>query len=36
MTEALDLDEDQAAKLFSNLAQLEASRREFHRRQRLV
>lgn len=36
MTEALDLDEDQAAKLFPKLAQLEASRREFHRQQRLL
>lgn len=36
MTEALDLREDQAAKLFPKLAQLEASRREFHRRQRLL
>ncbi len=33
MTEALNLDEDQAAKLFPKLAQLEASRREFHRQQ---
>jgi len=36
MTEALNLDEDQAAKLFPKLAQLEASRREFQRRQRLL
>lgn len=36
MTEALNLDEDQAAKLFPKLAQLEASRREFHVRQRLL
>ena len=36
MTEALNLDEDQAAKLFPKLAQLEASRREFHGRQRLL
>lgn len=36
MTEALDLNEDQAAKLFPRLAQLEASRREFQRRQRLL
>lgn len=36
MTEALNLDEDQAAKLFPKLAQLEASRREFHKRQRLL
>ena len=36
MTEALNLDEDQAAKLFPKLAQLEVSRREFHRRQRLL
>lgn len=36
MTEALNLDEDQAAKLFPRLAQLEASRREFHRQQRLL
>ncbi len=36
MTEALDLSEDQAAKLFPKLSQLEASRREFHRRQRLL
>ena len=36
MTEALNLDENQAAKLFPRLAQLEASRREFHRRQRLL
>ncbi len=36
MTEALNLDEDQAAKLFPRLAQLEASRREFHRQQRIL
>ena len=36
MTEALNLDEDQAAKLFPKLAQLEASRREFQGRQRLL
>lgn len=36
MTEALNLDEDQAAKLFPRLAQLEASRREFHRQQRML
>jgi Spy/CpxP family protein refolding chaperone len=36
MTEALNLDEDQAAKLFPKLAQLEASRREFYRRQRIL
>lgn len=36
MTEALNLDEDQAAKLFPKLAQLEASRREFHRQQRML
>ena len=36
MTEALNLNEDQAAKLFPKLAQLEASRREFHRQQRLL
>jgi hypothetical protein len=36
MTEALNLDEEQAAKLFPRLAQLEASRREFHRQQRLL
>lgn len=36
MTEALNLDEDQAAKLFPKLAQLEASRREFHKRQRAL
>jgi Spy/CpxP family protein refolding chaperone len=36
MTEALNLDEHQAAKLFPKLAQLEASRREFHRRQRAL
>lgn len=36
MTEALNLNEDQAAKLFPKLAQLEASRREFQRRQRLL
>ncbi len=34
MTEALQLSEDQAIKLFPRLTQLEASRREFHRRQR--
>ena len=36
MTEALNLDEDQAFKLFPRLAQLEAARREFQRRQRLL
>lgn len=36
MTEALGLDEDQAAKLFPKLNQLEASRREFYTRQRLL
>lgn len=36
MTEALNLDEGQAAKLFPKLAQLEASRREFYRRQRTL
>ena len=36
MTEALNLDEDQAVKLFPRLAQLEASRREFQRRQRVL
>src|SRR5574337_1313318 len=36
MTEALNLDADQAAKLFPRLAQLEASRREFHRRQQVL
>lgn len=36
MTEALNLTEDQAAKLFPKLTQLEASRREFHSRQRLL
>lgn len=36
MTEALNLDEDQAAKLFPKLAQLEASRREYQGRQRLL
>jgi Spy/CpxP family protein refolding chaperone len=36
MTEALKLTEDQAAKLFPKLTQLEASRREFHGRQRLL
>jgi len=36
MTEALNLTEDQAAKLFPKLTQLEASRREFHGRQRLL
>lgn len=36
MIEALNLGEDQAARLFPKLAQLEASRREFHRRQRLL
>ncbi len=36
MTEALNLNEHQAAKLFPRLAQLEASRREFHRQQRLL
>lgn len=36
MTEALNLDEGQAAKLFPKLAQLEASRREFYRRQHVL
>jgi len=36
MTEALELNEDQAAKLFPKLTQLEAARREFHGRQRLL
>jgi predicted nucleic acid-binding Zn-ribbon protein len=36
MTEALDLSEDQAAKFFPKLTQLEAARREFQRRQRLL
>lgn len=36
MTEALNLDEGQAAKLFPKLAQLEASRRQFYRRQRML
>jgi Spy/CpxP family protein refolding chaperone len=36
MTEALNLNEEQAAKLFPKLAQLEASRREFYRRQHLL
>jgi hypothetical protein len=36
MTEVLNLTEDQAAKLFPKLTQLEASRREFHGRQRLL
>ena len=36
MTEALELNEDQAARLFPKLAQMEASRREFHSRQRLL
>lgn len=36
MTEALELKEDQAAKLFPKLTQLEASRREFRRQQRLL
>lgn len=36
MSEALELNEDQAAKLFPKLMQLEASRREFHRRQRFL
>ncbi|MBI2902395.1 MAG: hypothetical protein HYY12_02235 [Candidatus Methylomirabilis oxyfera] len=36
MTEALDLTEDQAAKLFPKLTQLETSRREFYSRQRLL
>lgn len=36
MTEALNLNEHQAAKLFPRLAQLEASRREFHRQQRML
>lgn len=36
MTEALNLDENQAAKLFPKLAQLEASRREFQRQQRML
>ena len=36
MTEALDLSEDQAAKFFPKLTQLEAARREFQRRQHLL
>ncbi len=36
MTEALELSEDQAAKLFPKLTQLEISRREFYRRQQLL
>lgn len=36
MTEALNLNEHQAARLFPKLAQLEASRREFHRQQRML
>ena len=36
MTEALNLSENQAVKLFPKLTQLEASRREFHRRQHLL
>jgi len=36
MTEALDLSEDQAARLFPKLTQLEALRRESYRRQRLL
>lgn len=36
MTEALELTEDQAARLFPRLTQLEASRREFHVRQRAL
>ncbi len=36
MTEALNLNEEQAAKLFPKLTQLEASRREFHKRQHLL
>lgn len=36
MTEALELTEDQAARLFPKMAQLEASRREFHVRQRAL
>ena len=36
MTEVLGLSEDQAAKLFPKLTQLEVSRREFYRRQRLL
>lgn len=36
MTEALNLNEDQAAKLFPRLAQLEASRREFYRQQHVL
>ena len=36
LSEALNLNEDQAARLFPKLAQLEASRREFHSRQRLL
>ncbi len=36
MTEALNLNEDQAVKLFPKLTQLETSRREFHNRQHLV
>jgi Spy/CpxP family protein refolding chaperone len=36
MTEALNLNEEQAVKLFPKMTQLEASRREFHNRQRLL
>ena len=36
MTEALNLNEEQAVKLFPKLTQLETSRREFHRRQHLL
>jgi hypothetical protein len=36
MTEALALSEDQAARLFPKLTQLEASRRDFYHRQRLL
>jgi Spy/CpxP family protein refolding chaperone len=36
MTEALNLDENQAAKLFPKLAQLESSRRQFQRQQRVL
>ncbi len=36
MTEALNLSEEQAARLFPRLTQLEASRREFLRRQHLL
>ena len=36
MTEALNLTEEQAAKLFPKLTQLDASRRDFQRRQNLL